>query len=98
MVRGLRGRLLAPDADGEIQMDVVIGDKAVLEVARQARAGGGVSALLNRSAQHRLGIGGLDDVQRRPPTMASRSRTSTSGFTWRSLTRQSRPSEAVATS
>jgi hypothetical protein len=71
MVRGLRGRRLAPDADGEIQMDVVIGDKAVLEVARKALAGGGMNALLDRSAQQRLGIGGLDDVQRRPPPVAA---------------------------
>jgi hypothetical protein len=71
IVRGLLGRLLAPDADSEIQMDVVIGDKAVLEVASKARVGGGVNALRDRSAQHRLGVGGLDDVQRRPSTMAA---------------------------
>ena len=71
MVRGLPVRLLVPDADSEIQVDVVIGDKAVLEVAGKARVGGGVNALRDRSAQHRLGVGGLDDVQWRPATMAA---------------------------
>ncbi len=71
MVRGFLGRLLAPDADGEIQMDVIIGNKAVLEVARKAGVGGGVNALRDCSAQHRLSVSGIHDVKRRPPTMAA---------------------------
>ena len=45
VVRGLRGRLLASDADGEIQIDIVISDKAILEVAGEARVRSGVNAL-----------------------------------------------------
>src|SRR6478735_3711545 len=52
-------------------MDVIIGGKTVLEVAGQALVGGGVNALRDRSAQQRLSVRGLDDVQRRPATIAA---------------------------
>ena len=68
MVRGSCWRLLAPDADGDVQMDVVIGNKAVLEVAGKARVSGSVNTLRDRSVQQCLAIGGLDDIQRRPST------------------------------
>jgi len=71
VVRGLRGRLLASDADGEIQINIVISDKAILEVAGEARVRSGVNALSDRSSQQRLGVGGFDDIQRRPPAMTA---------------------------
>lgn len=66
---GLRKILLPLDADGEIQVDVRVGCKAVLEVARKTRIGGCVYALRDRSAEESLGAGGLKHVQRRPTTV-----------------------------
>ena len=58
------------DADDEIQMDVLIGHKAVLEVAGKTRVAGGVIALRDRSPQKCLGVGRPDHVQRRPTAVA----------------------------
>ena len=58
------------DADGEIQIDALVGDKAVLKVQGKTRVGDGVIALRNRSPEESRGVGGLDDVQRRPTAVA----------------------------
>jgi hypothetical protein len=39
------------DADDEIQVDVFLGDKALLEVDCKARVGSGVNALRNRTPE-----------------------------------------------
>jgi hypothetical protein len=71
IVRGLRWRRLLPlDADCEIQVDVFVRDKAVPKVPGKARVAGGVNAFRDRPPQQSVSVGGLDDVQRHPTTMA----------------------------
>lgn len=52
-----RGFQLPLDADDKVQVDVLIGDEPVLEVAGKTRVGGGVIALRDRSAEKCLGVG-----------------------------------------
>jgi hypothetical protein len=63
-------RLLPLEADCEIQVDVFVRDKAVTKVPGKARVAGGVNAFRDRPPQQSVSVGGLDDVQWHPTTMA----------------------------